>query len=108
MPLTQLTINGQISWAQQLEFEDFQPRKQGRDSKSFNSTGVDLTYWNQILTAVFPVPPNSYVPIDLRDWINLLAEEVAFDRVLSMLVQVEGADVEVMPGASHPLLWFFR
>ena len=110
MPLTQLSITGQVSWKQELPIDHFQPRSQGRDSKSFSANGVSLDTFNEIFTAVFELPGGTGVEIDLQEFENLLGGTVAFTRVLSMLVQVsgEGCAVEITPGDTAPLDWFFR
>ena len=110
MPLTQLSITGQISWAQSLPIPNFQPRNQGRDSKSFNANGVDLDKYNEIYAAVFELSDGMGVEIDLQAFPNLLAEPISFERVLAMevLVQGEGCEVQVSPGDTNPLDWFFR
>lgn len=106
MALTGFSFAVSTSWALERTQTPFASSSES-DSVYFALASLDTAVWNQVYVAQLSIATVSSTTIDLTSFTNLVNETVAFDHVLSIFVQPNGADITIAPGASNGLVWFF-
>lgn len=111
MPITQLTMNNQLSWQLQATKTGFTNLVQGTDNISSNLAGLAVPgTFNQLFAAQYSLAASGGTQtFDLRSFTNLVDESVTLGHALTIFVTVTGtnANVNLVPGASNGLVWFF-
>src|SRR5579885_880511 len=107
MPLTNVSLVAQVSWALSRTNPPFGNSTEGPDTEFFSLNGISTTTFNQLAANQYTITSSSTTNIDLTSLTNLLYESFSFGHVLSIMVLPTGDQVTLAPGASNGLVWFF-
>jgi len=106
MALTSSVITGKIQWSQIKTNPGFAPTKQGPDYIA-SSIAPPINTINEIYAENRVLAASASHTYDLTTMINFFGEAISFTKARALHLAVQGGQIELSPGVSDPLTWFF-
>lgn len=106
MPLTSSVITGKIQWSQTKNNTGFAPTKQGPDYIA-DSIAPPINTINELFAENRVLAAAASHTYDLTTMVNFFGEDISFNKARALHLAVAGGQIELSPGVSDPLTWFF-
>ena len=108
MSLTYLSSLNYLNWQQQQANPGFTATVQGPDTFQYSLTPViEDTGLNTIFAKQDTLAPLVSTTFDLTNLTDLLNQPLTFTRAYMFQIYTSATDLQITPGASNPLQWFF-
>lgn len=108
MSLDFATVSLGLNWQQRKTNTGFADTVQGPDGLSLNlSYSVGSSNANSVYIAQGTLAALADVTVDLFSFTDKLGQAVSMTRVYAMMIKTTGDRLQVLPGATNPLLWPF-
>ena len=106
MALTSSVITGKIQWSQIKNNAGFAPTKQGPDYIA-SSIAPPINTINEMFAENRALAASASHTYDLTTMVNFFGEAITFNKARALHLAVQGGQIELSPGVSDPLTWFF-
>ena len=110
MPLTQVGMNANLTWALQNASAAFGPSSQGPLTLAFSLANINFATVNQIYTNALTLGSGANADADFYSFTNGVGESTGFLHIQAIFVTVTAASassVTLGNGSANPLVWFF-